>query len=210
MTLPQFGQQINRQEAAANGNGDGGASDYPEKLKPDIVRWALPGWYWAGVGTENPSNGRLYYIPFFVEEATTYIRIGISIQIAGGGGTLCRLGIYNWTDGLPSDLVLDAGTVAIDSTGDKEIVISEALGRGYYFAAFVNNSTPQMIGPNIGSAVKTPVAGIGNDPGATLGTVVIFEDGRAGDVAGGLPSTAPLTTLGRENASFATVFLREN
>lgn len=185
------------------------ADSYPYKLKPVTVRWVIPGWFAVATGSPIIVAGNLDYIPIWVEEATTYIRIGIRVTGAGAGGTLARLGIYEWSAGLPGALVLDAGTVAVDAApANVEIIIAEALTRGYYFLAFVSDGTPTLQGLGVASAIKTPVAGLAVTAGATLDLVIPRVAGRAGDVAGGLADPAPAPTS-TQSALLATVWLRE-
>lgn len=70
--------------------------------------------------------------PFIVPVTTTFTKIGINITSAG---TNARLGIYNFSNGLPTTLVLDAGSISVASLGEKEIVISQSLTAGIYALA---------------------------------------------------------------------------
>jgi hypothetical protein len=76
------------------------------------------------------------YIPFYVPETTTFDRIAIrSLGITGT--PVARLGIYNNTNGLPSSLVLDAGTVSITAANSNfQITISQSLQKGFYWLVF--------------------------------------------------------------------------
>lgn len=109
------------------------SGDYPMKQLPDITRWVLPGWTVEGLAFFALSSGRIYYIPIFVEETTTYIRIGLKVTTSQVGNIDLR--IFEWDNGLPGALILSAGTVDAGSTGNKEITISQELQRGYYFLA---------------------------------------------------------------------------
>lgn len=115
------------------------------------------------------TQDRLYGIPFFVSETNTFSKIGINVSSAAVGGN-ARLGIYNMdSDALPSSLVLDAGTVSMATTGDKEISISQALAPGWYaLACIFNNATAQVCyidgtgaGPFVMGSVASPSAGSG-------------------------------------------------
>ena len=78
----------------------------------------------------------LYATPIYIGNTTTITKIGIE-QSTGAAGN-ARLGIYNnGTDGLPSSLVLDAGTVTTTATAEKEITISQVLDAGWYTLAAV-------------------------------------------------------------------------
>lgn len=87
------------------------------------------------VGTESEPNGVIEAVPIFVPSAITADRISCEVTGAGSGSVV-RLGIYNsGANGLPSGLLLEAGTVSSDSTGVKEIAISQALSPGQYWLA---------------------------------------------------------------------------
>lgn len=72
----------------------------------------------------------------------TLTGIGCYISVAGTAGGTGRLGIYKWNSGSNWDLVIDAGTVAVDTTGSKVITVSQSLTPGVYSAGIagsVNN-----------------------------------------------------------------------
>ena len=183
--------------------------DYTAKIKPATVRWVMPGWSYRSAASVVLASGYVHYIPIFVSEPTTYIRIGIDVSAAGAGGTLARLGIYAWNNGVPGALILDAGTVAIDAIAQVEIVISQLLQRGYYFLAIVcNDANAACNGPNDSSMVTCPVSGV-NGANTYLFGVVLSISGQVAQVAGGLsnPAVAPNAL---QVANYAVVKLREN
>ncbi|KKL27238.1 hypothetical protein LCGC14_2387220, partial [marine sediment metagenome] len=137
----------------------GGGADFPEKVKPAVTRWVIPGWFFNGSLNDVANAGVIFYVPIFVEETTTYIRIGINVQTAVSGDADLR--IFNWSGGLPGALVLAAGTVSHATTGNKEITISEELTRGYYFLAIRCSGSPTLKGiDRSDNGVVPPVAGL--------------------------------------------------
>ncbi|MBT9165248.1 MAG: hypothetical protein DDT23_01263 [candidate division WS2 bacterium] len=172
-------------------------ADYPQKLKPAVVRWVRPGWYAPYSTHTTVTGGVIYYIPIFVEETTTYIRIGIHVTTAMVGTADLR--IFSWRDGIPHSLILSAGVVDTGTIGEKEIIISQTLNRGYYFLANRCTSSPALIGISGGSA---PVAGIGMFLGNVEGNVILT-------VSAAYANPAPVPT-GATGIRFATVQLREN
>lgn len=102
--------------------------------------WQTGRYYWVPpvVGTATSStlgNGSLYAAPFTVPNGVTLVRIGGEITIVGDAGCTVRLGIYNDDGtGRPGTRVIDAGTIAGDSVAVQEIVISQALGPGAFWA----------------------------------------------------------------------------
>jgi hypothetical protein len=114
----------------------GGGVAWPRKYKTGL-------WYQTDQGPPADSSltltlDRVVYHAFPVGEALTIDRISCGIATAGSAGSVVRLGIYGDTDGEPGTLLLDAGTVAGDSTGYKDITISQALSAGtLYWIAVV-------------------------------------------------------------------------
>lgn len=107
--------------------------------------------YYFGVGFANPNTttnaaataDRLYGKVFVVGDTETFTRIGLYIQTLSTGAA--RLGIYNFADGVPTDLVADLGTIDVTSTGAKEVTISQALDPGVYVLAVVFQATPTYV-----------------------------------------------------------------
>jgi hypothetical protein len=82
-------------------------------------------------GTFVPGEGGIVFSPLTAPASVSIDRIGIEVTSAGTAATsICRLGIWADSGGAPGTLVLDAGTVATDSTGLKEITISQSLTVG--------------------------------------------------------------------------------
>lgn len=130
--------------------GGGGANDRRQLQGITAERWSVPGWFASDQDlAEAMTAGEQLWVPIFVPQARTQIRIGIVVTAAGAGGTVARLGIYNATlaaDGLtPGTLLLDAGTVAVDGIAAVEIIISQALAADtWYFLTFVTDGTPDV------------------------------------------------------------------
>jgi len=103
-------------------------------------------WPWAAspTGTTAVEAGRCYAMPFIVGGNETFTRIGINVTTLSAGNA--RLGIYNFVDGVPTTLVLDAGTVSTGSTGEKEATISQALSQGVYALVAIFDATPTLTG----------------------------------------------------------------
>ena len=183
-------------EAAAAG----GVADFPKKLKPAVTRWAIPGWYCGGNVATTSLADTIFYIPIFVEETTTYIRIGCNVTTAAAGTADLR--IFNWNDGVPGSLVLAAGTVDTGTTGAKQIVISQQLTRGYYFLAIRSTGAPAFRGPDLTSAISLPCAGMDNYLNPFPCYVVLYVTAAYAD-----PAPAPTDFL---SPAYAFVELREN
>lgn len=91
----------------------------------------------------------LYAVPFIVPCSQSFDRIGIGIVTAGAAGTEARLGVYYDSGSVsPGNLMLDAGVVAVDSTGVQEIAISINLSYALIWLSIISSGTPIVRGVN--------------------------------------------------------------
>lgn len=105
-------------------------------------------YYWpqGGRTTAVQIQSQTYYLPLWCAESVTLDRIGIEITSASGvtAGHVTRLGI--WADngnGIPGNLLLDAGTVASDTAATVEATINYTISTpGLYWLS----GTPQGAG----------------------------------------------------------------
>ena len=97
-------------------------------------------------GTNYPAVADdLYARQLIVVRDMTVDRIAIHVHTAGAAGKKARLGIYNnGTNLYPGTLLLDAGTVDVDSIGVKAITINQSLPKGIYWAALITDGTPKI------------------------------------------------------------------
>lgn len=104
------------------------AQVYPPFVSGSYYRSDIP----AASATANLNT--LYLLPFYVGKTTTFDRIACYVTTFSTGGDN-RLGIYKDTNGTPSTLILDAGTVAVTAVGLYEITVSLTLTPGWYWLA---------------------------------------------------------------------------
>lgn len=108
-----------------------------------VPSWPMKsGYYYSpnfvrGFSTIVPGADELRAALIGVPTSITVNSIACEVTSAGTTGAVIRLGIYNTTDGFPTTLVLDAGTVDATTTGAKTITISQALAAGTYCLAAV-------------------------------------------------------------------------
>ena len=120
--------------------------------------------------------GRFYAIPFIVPNDKTYDRIAIQVS-TGAAGTTARLGIYapaytSAEPGIqPGQLILDAGEVSTDSSGLKEIAISQQLSAGWYFLAAIFSGNPSCMA----YAITTTYARMGHIYGRSALNVMTID-----------------------------------
>ena len=147
-------------------------------------------------------SNQMTCVPFWVGSAHTFDRIGAEVTVAGASGTVVRLGIY--TDngsGMPSALVLDAGTIAGDTVAAQEITISTTLNPGlYWLAAVPQGGTPTMRVLAVTNILPTGVSALATATATTPRTGKIQSP-----VSGALPSTFTATN---ESAAPVLVVMR--
>jgi hypothetical protein len=136
---------------------------------PAITPWATGRFYGSSVlvgtlGTSTP-GANAYWLPIFIPNAVTLTSIGCEVTIAGGTGSLLRLGLYTMSSrAMPERLILDSGAIAVDSgTGFKSASISQPMLPGWYFLAMASltvTSNPTYRG--VGGGQMWPVLGGGS------------------------------------------------
>ena len=150
-----------------------------------------------GVMTTNT----VYWVPFFVGTSRAFDRIAVRTDTAGAGSNTLRLGIYNNTDGKPSTVVLDAGTVACTAVSTTySITISQTLSAGWYWLAMCQQS-----GAGTRSFQRVSQGIYGNssfqeNSGLTESAVSFTQTG----VSGAFATAVPVVT----NSSVFRAFLR--
>jgi hypothetical protein len=150
----------------------------------------------------------IFGFPAYVfNEETTWTRIGIEVVIASAASTEYRLGLYNDSNGKPGSLVTDFGTVAADSTGFKELTISETIAPGFYWLALAteDGSGNFRAYPNMTGNGCTGLEG----SNATADFVHYYS---ASHTFGALPDPFPVgMTATTQNGNFKTagIYLRK-
>ena len=83
-----------------------------------------------------------YYQPYFINQATTFDRIATITGTSWSGTGTVRLGIYADNNGVPGNLILDAGTVTPTGINQlHQITINQSISAGLFWMAF-NIQTP--------------------------------------------------------------------
>lgn len=115
----------------------------------------------SSITSSNYAINRLTLFPLFIQETITIDRIGVECLTAQTS-TTWRIGIYNSdSDGVPSTVLLDAGTVDTSTIGLKAITISQVLTAGLYYLAGVwqgGSTSPTMRAYGTASGNWSPVA----------------------------------------------------
>lgn len=107
----------------------------------DVRVWSSGRWYGppsVTIGAGGLSLNVLELAPLWIPRGRSLDRIGIEIVVVASAGGLVRLGLYGDSGGLPSSLVLDAGTVDSTVLGARELAIAAPnLYDGLYWLATV-------------------------------------------------------------------------
>jgi hypothetical protein len=92
------------------------------------------------------SANSLRAFPFYVPKSTKFDRIAIRVTTAATGtNPKIRLGIYKDNGNIyPGSLFLDAGEVAVNTLGVKELVIDVTLKEGLYWLVLVGQDTTAL------------------------------------------------------------------
>ena len=84
----------------------------------------------------SPVLNRIYLLPIYLTTPTTFDRIAIQTGTTVSGTSTVRLGIYNNTNGQPSTLLFDAGTVSFSSSSIfASVTINKTIQPGWYWTA---------------------------------------------------------------------------
>ena len=177
--------------------------DYPEKLKPAITRWRVPGWQAHAIfETVQLNANQIVYQPIFVSEPTTFIRVAVKVITSKAGETL-DLRLFEWNNGVPGALIEDFGNVSLAAVAIVEIVINRLLPRGYYFLARRTTSAVGgvLAGIDVAQGFQAPGLGIASACGGAFKPILTVTAAWAD------PAPAP---TGSQYASECAIYLREN
>jgi hypothetical protein len=137
-------------------------------LRMTAGNFYVPTWFTAhSGGGHTASLNDMILIPIIIPNSITLTGLNCEVNTAatGGSGAVARLGVYSAdSNGQPANLVLDAGTVGVESTGIKQIVVSQALTAGIYWLALGHQVSVSAVAyrnssgyaPFIGPATNVP------------------------------------------------------
>lgn len=136
------------------------------------------------------SNNSLRLVPWIVRSTLTIIRMGCIVTSSGQASSTFRLGIYSDSGNCyPGSLLLEAGSVATDSTGSPEVTISQQLTPGLYWVGGAHQGAGSSTATfqTITSSWLPPVdIVLGTSAPASGATAYGFQQS---SVSGALPST---------------------
>jgi len=151
------------------------------KIGSNLTRWYTGAMNAVNNSTVAFAKDTIHYNPFIVSVTQTISLIAIEVTATGSTNSVARLGIYNSvTDKTsnyhmqPNQVIYDAGTVAIDSTGVKSISgLNVVLQPGLYYLAMNHNSSTTPTFRALGQAACSPLFSLSTTIGTTNSTHLI-------------------------------------
>lgn len=145
--------------------------------------------YTGASGSTIVVQGHLYAVPFYVGTSHRFTAIGAFITTGGSAGATAELGIYaDNGEGYPGALVLDAGSVAVVSTGAAAEIsgLTQTLAPGLYWLVYGATGSPvTQATPSRYSSPPVVIVG-GSGP-----TAVSIGYDATGALTGALPAAYP-------------------
>ncbi len=129
----------------------------------------------TGIAAAMVAN-RLYMTRLISPAALAVSELGIRVATAGAAGTLARLGIYHaQADGMPGDLLVDAGAVPTDAIAYVSVAINQSLAAGtVYWLAAIFSGAPTVAGFN-NHASQGPFLGFDAASTSNIGRVGFYR-----------------------------------
>lgn len=131
------------------------------------------------------------FTPFQIPKKVTVTKVAFNVTVAGDASTTARVAIYSphATTKFPGSLLVDFGTIAIDSTGVKEYSISQVLDPGIYWLAINHNSTTS---PTLRSITSSSFPAIGGSSSSLPASMInVYTQGFT---YAAMPSTPSVST----------------
>jgi hypothetical protein len=186
--------------------GDQFAASITNKTLSDIealVPTVGTGLWYSPLGALAPTlvmvENKLYAIPIEFPSAVTITKIGVEITVVGAASSVIRLGIYSDVAGIPTSLLVDAGTingtVLFSTTPGQVTGLSTVCGPGRVWLAAVSQAqastqpTVKAIGMGLVLVAKSIQPG-----GAGQTNTGYVENGTT--TSGALPGTFPASDCG--------------
>ena len=132
--------------------------------------------------------------PIFIDRNMTIDRVGFQTGQSYVGTSTVRLGIYSDSNGLPSTLLVDAGTVtATTNNTTYQITVSQAVTTGWYWGAFCQQGTAPTTGQYFGNQQGIVSLSAFQGGSSSINANMIAGYGIS-SVTGAFPSTASSLT----------------
>ena len=140
------------------------------------------------------STSTTYYTPIYITKTATVDRLVVRTASTFSGTGVVRLGIYNSdSNGQPSTVLLDAGTVATSAAStDYSITVSQSLTPGTYWLA-MNTQTAATTNTYQSIIGTANTVGILQDMGAASTVGALHSGYLQASVTGAFATAASLT-----------------
>lgn len=143
-------------------------SSYRKKGSTLLERWYSSSVNSASLTTAVVARNVNRYIPLVVPKRMTIDLMAINVTAFGAASSVARIGIYDSeknesanSNMLPKNVVLDAGTVAVDSNGVKTITgLNTTLEPGLYYLTLNHNSSSNVTFRSSAVSSIPPVLGM--------------------------------------------------
>jgi len=136
--------------------------------------------------TNAPTLNRLIYHPVWFPYATSIDAVIAEVSTAGSAGAVVRVGVYGvGSDGLPDELLIDAGTADATSTGIKVVTFTPFTVSGLLFAAVVTQV--QTCTLRAATTTQFPLFPPGLSSGNSVSTLRYLTES---SITGALPANA--------------------
>jgi hypothetical protein len=135
--------------------------------------------------TTAPALDEVHFLSVYFPVPTSVAALRCEVTVAGAAGAVVRLGLYaQGSNGRPGALIVDAGTVSSESTGIKEIAVTETV-EGLVWTAVVAQGAVSTLRSTAGAAIP-------NETALSAGSLAlnVRSGPRQTGVSGALPSTA--------------------
>ena len=160
----------------------------------------------GGSSTAAFSGGFMRAMPIYVSEPTTIDRLCLQVTAAVASSTI-RLGIFDDVGGVPTNLIIDAGTADSSTVGVKELTISATTlppGRSWLAACGQGSGSPSATSPSQYSFMGT----LRSRSSVTVGAGQMGYYNTAGAITAAFPSTYGAATLAT-GTQLALIWVRE-
>ena len=147
----------------------------------------------GGLAATTVAHETTYYIPLIVQNQFTADQLTIRGATGLLSGTF-RLGIYNDTAGVPSTLLLDAGTGSVTGASVVNITINQVLPIGIYWLAFCQQGTAPGTPSYSGTGTGNSGTFHSNIMGKTSPTVAGIQGYTQSSVTGAFATAGTLAT----------------
>lgn len=164
------------------------------------VHFDIPGVELSTVSTQALSANLIRYMIIRVVTPIVIDQLICEVTSQGTSGQTARMAIYNCDgDQQPTSLIVDGGTVAVDTQGVKTASVSVALSAAHYLMAINTDSSATFRIARGGSRF----AGFIN----TLGSTPFLQELRASFTYGAFPAAGVAHTANNNNSTPPNYFM---